>query len=98
MTRRFFTLFTTATLSAFLVAGASAMPSTAGAQRDALIAQLDHQAHRFAWEAQATKGIPRAEREFQSLKVKKLIQRLQVGEVVDPHEIDTLLQTQPWPR
>lgn len=77
---------------------AFAMSSTVDTQRATRIAQLDCQAHRLDWAAQETKGIPRAERTLQSFRVKKLIQRLQTGEAVDPQEIDMLLKVQPWPR
>ena len=102
MKRQFFTLGTITALSAALVVNAFALPSTldspAGTKKDAVIAQLDRQAHRLEWEAQGTKGGARALRELQAFRVKKLIQRLQAGEVVDPQEIDTLLKLQPWPR
>lgn len=98
MKRQFFTLFTIAALNAALVATASAIPSTADTQKDTFIAQLDRQAHRFEWEAQGTKGSARALRELQAVRVKKLIQRLQAGDAVDPQEIDTLLKQQPWPQ
>lgn len=98
MPRKLFTLFTVIALSAALVASAFAMSSAVDTRKDALIAQLDRQAQRLAWDAQTTKGIPRAERELQSLRVKRLIQRLQSGVVVDSQEIDKLLQEQPWSR
>lgn len=98
MTRQFVTLFTAATLCVSLTGGAFASSPTAAADKDKIIPELEQQAHRFEWEARATKGIPRAQREFQSLRVKKLIQRLQAGEAVDPQEIDKLLKEQPWPR
>jgi hypothetical protein len=98
MTRPFFTLFTAATLCVSLTAGAFASSPTAATDQDKVIPKLEQQAHRFDWEAQATKGLPRAQREFQSLRVKRLIKRLQAGEAVDPQEIDKLLKEQPWPR
>jgi hypothetical protein len=98
MTRRFFTLFTITTLCVSLTAGAFASSPTAATDKDTVIPQLEQQAHRFEWEAQATKGIPRAQRELQSFRVKRLIKRLQAGEAVDPQEIDKLLKEQPWPR
>jgi hypothetical protein len=98
MTRRFFTLFTTTTLCVALTAGAYARPQTAGADKDVVISQLQRRAARLDWDAQTTKGAPRAERELQSLRVKQLIERLQADEAVDPQEIDKLLKEQPWPR
>ena len=98
MTRQFFTLFPTVTLCVALSTGAFASPPTAGADTDAVVSQLQHRAARLDWDKQTTKGGPRAERELQSFRVKKLIERLQAGEAVDPHEIDTLLNEQPWPR
>lgn len=98
MKRQFFTLLTIAALNAALVANASAMSSTADTQKDIFIAQLDRQAHRLKWAAQSTKGSARALREQQSLRVKKVIQRLQAGEAVDPQEVDKLLNEQPWPQ
>jgi hypothetical protein len=98
MKRQFLTLFTTAALCTALAGSAVANSATANAEKNRLISKLEHQAHRLEWEAQATKGVPRAQRELQSLRVKKLIHRLQAGEAVDPREIDTLLKEQPWPR
>ena len=99
MTRQFFTLFTTATLCVSLTAGAFAASSpTTGTEKDAVVSKLQQQAHRFESDAQATKGSARALREMQSYRVKKLIQRLQAGEAVDPNEIDKLLNEQPWPQ
>ena len=98
MKHQFCMLLTIATLNAALVAQAFALPITADTQKDTAIAQLDRQAHRFDWAAQSTKGSARALREQQSVRVKKLIQRLQAGEAVDPNEINTLLNEQPWPQ
>lgn len=98
MKRQFFTLFAAGVLCAALTAGAFAGSPTAATDKDKVIQELEQQAHRFEWEAQATKGLPRTQREFQSLRVKRLIQRLQAGEAVDPQEIDKLLKEQPWPR
>jgi hypothetical protein len=98
MKRQFVTLFTTAALCTALTGSAFASSPTADTEKNPLIAKLEQQAHRLEWEAHATKGVPRAQRELQSLRVKKLIQRLQTGEAVDPQEIDTLLKEQPWPR
>jgi len=98
MKRQFFTLFTAGVLCASLIVGAFASPPTADTEQDKLISQLEQKAHRLEWEAQATKGAPRALRGLQSLRVKKLIQRLQAGEAVDPQEVDKLLKEQPWPR
>lgn len=98
MTRQVFTLFTTALLCNALTTWAFASPPTAGAEKDAVVSKLQQQAQRFEREAQATKGIPRSQRELQSSRVKRLIERLQAGETVDPHEIDKLLNEQPWPR
>ena len=97
MTRQFVTLFTTATLGVSLTVGAFASSPTAATDKDTVIPQLEQQSRRFEGEAQAMKGLPRAQREFQSLRVKKLIQRLRAGEAVDPQEIDKLLKEQPWP-
>jgi hypothetical protein len=98
MKRQLCTLLTIATLNAALIANASAMSSTADTHKDTLIAQLDRQTHRLDWAAQSTKGSALALREQQSLRVKKLIQRLQAGDAVDPQEIDKLLKEQPWPQ
>jgi len=98
MTRQFLTLCTAGVLCASLTTTAFAASPTAGPDKENVIPKLEQQAHRFAWEARATKGIPRAQREFQSLRVKRLIERLQAGEAVDPQEIDKLLKEQPWPR
>lgn len=98
MTRQFVTLFTAGVLCASLAAPVFAASPTANMEKDKVVSELEQQAHRLEWEAQATKGVPRAQREFQSLQVKKLIQRLQAGEAVDSHEIDKLLKEQPWPR
>lgn len=92
MTRLFFTLCTAGVLCVSLTTTAVA------ADKENVIPKLERQAHRLAWEARATKGVPRAQREFQSLRVKRLIERLQAGEAVDPQEIDKLLKEQPWPR
>ena len=97
MKRQFLMLFTAGVLCASLTAGAFASSPTTGTEKNQLISKLEQQAHRFEWEAQATKGVPRAQRELQSLRVKKLIQRLQAGEAVGPQEIDKLLKEQPWP-
>ncbi|NOT58031.1 MAG: hypothetical protein HOP18_25790 [Deltaproteobacteria bacterium] len=97
MTRQFVTLFTTAALCTMLTGRAVANSPTVNMARDKVIAQLEQKAHRFEWEAQATKGVPRALRDLQRLRVRQLIQQLQTGEAVDPQEIDKLLHEQPWP-
>lgn len=96
MTRQFFTLFTTATVGIFLAAGAFASSPTVNTERDKVVSKLEQQTRRLEWDAQATKGAPRSLRELQSLRIKKLIQRLQAGETVDPQEIDKLLKEQQW--
>jgi hypothetical protein len=98
MARRFFTVATTAALGVSLTASSFASAPPAITQKDQVVSQLGQQVQRFDLEAQTTKGIPRTERERQSLRVKKLIQRLQAGEAVDSQEIDKLLKEQPWPR
>ena len=98
MKRQFFTLFTAGLLCTSLTASAFASSPTANPEKDKAIPQLEQQAHRFDWAAQSTKGSARALREQQSLRVKKLIQRLQAGDAVDPQEIDKLLKEQPWPQ
>ena len=92
-----FTLFTAGILCASLTAGAFASSPTTSRDKATVIPQLEQQAHRLDWNAQATKGSARALREMQSYRVKKLIERLQAGEAVDPQEIDKLLNQQPWP-
>ena len=98
MKRHLFTLLTASVLCTSLTASAFALSPTANSEKSKVIPQLEQQAHRFDWAAQSTKGSARALREQQSLRVKKLIQRLQAGEAVDPNEIDTLLKEQPWPQ
>lgn len=98
MTRLFFTLCTAGVLCVSLTTTAVATSPTVAADKENVIPKLERQAHRLEWEARATKGVPRAQREFQSLRVKRLIERLQAGEAVDPQEIDKLLKEQPWPR
>jgi hypothetical protein len=89
-------LFTTATLCISLTAGAFAASSpSASTEKDAVVAKLQQQAHQLTADAQATKGASRALRELQSLRIKRLIHRLQAGEAVDPQEIDKLLTQQP---
>ncbi len=97
MKHHVFTLFTAGILCASLTAGAFASSPVASSEKDKVIPKLEQQAHRLEWDAQTTKGSARALREMQSLRVKKLIQRLQAGEPVDPQEIDKLLKQQPWP-
>src|SRR5262245_46198596 len=75
MKHQILTLFTAGVLCASLTAGAFAGPPTANTEQDRLISQLEQKAHRLAWDAQTTKGAPRALQELQSLQVKKLIQR-----------------------
>lgn len=98
MTRQFFTLFTAGVLCASLTTNVFASSPIAATDQNKVIPKLEQQARRFTWEAQATKGILRAQRELQSFRVKKLIERLEAGEAVDPQEIDKLLKEQPWPR
>jgi hypothetical protein len=98
MKRHLFALLTASVLCASLTASAFALSLTANSEKSKVIPQLEQQAHRFDWAAQSTKGSARALREQQSLRVKKLIQRLQAGEAVDPNEIDKLLNEQPWPQ
>lgn len=98
MKRQFCTLLTVGVLCTSLTTSAFASSPTANAEKDKVIPQLEQHVHRFDWAAQSTKGSARALREQQSLQVKKLIQRLQAGEAVDPGEIDTLLKEQPWPQ
>jgi flagellar capping protein FliD len=97
MKHRVFTLFTSGILCASLTAEAFAASPTVNTEKNAQISQLEQKAHRLDWDAQATKGSARALREMQSYQVKKLIERLQAGEAVDPQEIDKLLNQQPWP-
>ena len=97
MKHHVFTLFTTGILCASLTAGAFANSPATSSDKARVIPKLEQQAHRLDWDAQATKGSARALREMQSYRVKKLIQRLQAGETVDPQEIDKLLNQQPWP-
>jgi hypothetical protein len=98
MKRYLFTLLTASVLCTSLTASAFATSPTANAEKGKVIPQLEQQVHRLDWAAQSTKGSARALRELQSLRVKKLIQRLQAGEAVDPNEIDKLLNEQPWPQ
>ena len=92
MKRSFFTLFTTGVFFASLTAGAFAGSPNADPAKDRLISKLEQRAHALAWDAQGTKGIPRAQLEQRSLRVKRLIERLKAGEAVSPQEIDKLLQ------
>jgi hypothetical protein len=94
MKRQFFTLFTAGVFCASLTAGAFAAgpPAADTAAKDRLISKLEQRAHALDWDAQGTKGVPRARLEQRSLRVKKLIERLKAGETVDPQEIDKLLQ------
>jgi hypothetical protein len=92
MKRQLFTLFATGVFCASLTGGVFATSPPADAARERLIAQLEQRAHRLDWDAQGTKGVPRARLEQQSLRVKRLIERLKAGETVDPQEIDKLLQ------
>jgi hypothetical protein len=95
MKRQFFTLFTTGVLCTSLTASAFAGSPTADTEKAELISKLEQRAHRLEWDAQGTKGVPRAQLEQRSLRVKKLIERLKAGETVDPQEIDKLLQKGP---
>ena len=92
MKRQFFTLLTTGVFCASLTAGAFASSPTADKAKIELISKLEQRAHRLEWDAQGTKGVPRARLEQRSLRVKKMIERLKAGETVDPQEIDKLLQ------
>lgn len=98
MKRHIFTLFTAVVLCTSFTASAFARPSAASPEKGNVIPQLEQQAHRLDSAALSTKGSARALREQQSLRVKKLIQRVQAGEAVDPNEIDKLLKEQPWPQ
>ena len=73
MTRRFFPLFTTVALCTILTGSAFASSPTVNTERNKVVSTLEHHAHRLEWDAQATKGAPRALRELQSLRVQKLI-------------------------
>jgi hypothetical protein len=97
MKRYVFTLLTAGVLCTSLTASAFASSPTANTEKDKVIPQLEQQANRLEGAAQATKGSARALREMQSYRVKKLIERLQAGDPVDPQEIDKLLKQQPWP-
>ncbi len=95
MNRFLATLLTTGALSASLATGifASSQPGDTG--KAELAAQLQRRAERLEWQAQGTKGVPRAHLEQQSVRIKNLIKRLEAGEAVDPQEIDQLLRQGP---
>ena len=95
MKRQFFTLLTAGVTCASLTAGAFAAPPAADSEKAQLVSKLEQRAQRLERQAQATKGAGRQEMELQRLRVKKLIERIQAGESVDPQEIDTLLRKGP---
>jgi hypothetical protein len=91
MKHHFVTLFTTALFCAAVTARALAGVPSADTPRDWLVWQLEQRAQQLDWYAHDQKGIGREQLEEQSLQVKDLIERLNAGEAVDPHEIDQLL-------
>jgi hypothetical protein len=90
MKRLFSTSLAIGTL--FLTAAAFASSPQADTEKAELVSRLEQRADRLEWQAQGTKGVPRAHLQQQSLRLKNLIKRLEAGESVDPQEIDTLLQ------
>jgi hypothetical protein len=88
-------LFTRVSAGIFALAiGAVAAEPTPARDADEaqVVSQLEQRAKRLEWQAQGTKGAPRAALEQQRLRVRKLAERLKAGESVDPQEIDKLLR------
>jgi hypothetical protein len=92
MKRQFFTLLTMSVLCVVITVGAFAAPPTADAEKTQLLSQLEARAKWLDANAKGEKGVHRMQMDMQSVRIKKLIQRLQAGEQVDPQEIDALLK------
>lgn len=81
-------------VAAVLATGLGGAALGAGTPRDqqALITTLEQQSNRLAEAARNTKGGPQQELLLRRARLRTLIDRLQKGEEVDPHEIDPLLR------
>jgi uncharacterized membrane protein len=92
MNRFLATSLTSGVLYVSLATGAFAASQPADVEKAGLVAQLQQRAARLEWQAQGTKGVPRAHLEQQRVRLKNLIKRLKAGEAVDPQEVEQLLR------
>lgn len=83
--------FKTSVFGALVTTALIAVPVVHSADRDAK-ATLTKSQHRLAVAASRTKGIPRANIDFQRQRVDRLIDALERGERVSPSEIDRELE------
>lgn len=95
MNRSLATSLITSVLCASLATGAVAASQPADVDKAELASQLRQRAERLEWQAQGTKGVPRAHLEQQGVRLKNLIKRLEAGEAVDPQEVEQLLRERP---
>ena len=82
----------TAALALSVGVGVAASWAGTTGDQDALVATLEQQSKRLAEAARNTKGAPQGELLLRRARIRSLIDRLQKGEQVDPHEIDPLLR------
>jgi hypothetical protein len=92
MNRQCCTLLTTSVFFLAVTAGAFAAAPAGDAEQAQLLSTLEARAKWLDSNAKGQKGAHRMLMDMQSVRLKKLIQRLQAGEQVDPQEIDSLLR------
>lgn len=92
MKRQFFALLTTSVFCLAVVVGAFAAAPFGDAEKVQALSKLKARVQWLDDNAKGQKGAHKMLMEMQSVRLKKLIQRLQAGEQVDPQEIDALLK------
>lgn len=92
MKRLFFTLLTAGTVCLSLTVGAFAEAPVDQNGKTDLVAKLGARAQQLERATEGTKGAHAALLGMQRVRVKKLIERIEAGENVDPQEIDILLR------
>lgn len=92
MQRQFFALLTTSVFCIAVTVGVLAATSTSDEEKAQVLSQLEARAQWLDANAKGEKGVHRMQMDMQSVRLKKLIQRLKAGEPVDPQEIDALLK------
>lgn len=92
MKRQFFALLTTSVFYLTVAVGAFAAAPVGDAEKDQALSRLKARVQWLDDNAKGQKGAHKMLMEMQSVRLKKLIRRLQAGEQVNPQEIDSLLK------